>query len=266
MAQLSVIIPTVNDPALISTVYEVLEKSSTRPEIIVMADGVDVAIDIPNVRVVRNEKRLGLRGNVNKGMSLASGEWLVKLDDHCMLSDGWDGVLLSAIEKDWIVVPRRYQLDPVRWCIYEKDSAPIDYERLDIGHPEKIGGVTWRSRRHERVAILLDETMVIQGSFYLLHRSHWERIGPLDEEHYGPFTQEGIEIALKTWLGGGRVMVNKQTWYAHKHRSFGRVVAPRSEDVRRGNAYSRDFWLNNRWEQRVYDLSWLMQRFGLTCP
>jgi GT2 family glycosyltransferase len=238
-----------------------------------MADDVDVNIpqsflnlygsSISQVRVIRNERRLGLRGNVNKGMALASGKWLVKLDDHCKLSEGWDEVLLESAEKDWVVVPRRYQLDPVKWRIFEEDDAPIDYERLDISRPDKIGGVTWRTRRKERDWIRLDATMVIQGSFYMMHRSHWERIGPLDEENYGPFTQEGIEIALKTWLSGGKVMVNKNAWYAHKHRSFGRVVAPRGEDVRRGNVYSRDFWLNDRWEERVHDLSWLMAKFGL---
>ena len=227
-----------------------------------MADAVDITLDYP-VRIIKNEKRLGLRGNVNKGMSLANGEWLVKLDDHCMLSDGWDEILLASAQKNWIVVPRRYQLDPIRWEIYKEDSTPIDYERLDISHPEKIGGVTWRSRRKERESILFDETMVIQGSFYLLHQEHWKKISPLDDKNYGPFTQEGIEIALKTWLGGGQVMVNKEAWYAHKHRRFGRVVAPRGEDVRRGNAYSRDYWLNNRWEQRVHDLSWLMNKFNL---
>jgi glycosyltransferase involved in cell wall biosynthesis len=264
MVRISVIIPTVNDPALGNTVREVLEKSRTQPEVIVMADAVDV--DIPGakiVKVVKNETRLGLRGNVNKGMSLASGEWLAKIDDHCMLSDGWDEVLLASVEKDWIVVPRRYHLDPVKWCIYEGDTTQIDYERLEINNPDKIGGVTWRSRRKERADILLDETMVIQGSFYLLHRDHWRRIGPLDEANYGPFTQEGIEIALKTWLGGGKVMVNKAAWYAHKHRSFGRVVSPRGTDVKRGNAYSKDFWMNDRWECRKHDLSWLMKRFGL---
>ena len=264
MVRLSVVIPTVNDPALANTIREVLEKSRTYPEILVMADAVDV--DLPGIRVVRNGQRLGLRGNVNKGMALANGEWLVKIDDHCMLSEGWDEILLASAQKDWVVVPRRYQLDPVRWCIYEDDTTPIDYERLDIGHPEKIGGVTWRSRRKERADVFLDETMVIQGSFYLMHRDHWSRIGPLDEANYGPFTQEGIEIALKTWLGGGKVMVNKQAWYAHKHRRFGRVVAPCGEDVRRGNAYSQDYWLNDRWKERKHALSWLMGRFGFPCP
>lgn len=124
MVRLSVIIPTVNDPALANTVREVLENSRTNPEIIVMADAVDV--DIPGVRVVKNETGLGLRGNVNKGMELASGEWLVKLDEHCMLSYGWDEILLEFAQKNWVTVPRRYQLDPVKWCIYEGDKEPID--------------------------------------------------------------------------------------------------------------------------------------------
>ena len=264
MVQLSVIIPTVNDPALARTVREVQEKSRTNPEIIVMADAVDV--DLPGVRVVRSDERLGVRKTVNKGMALASGEWLVKLDDHCMLSDGWDEVLLESAQKDWMIVPRRYHLDPIKWCIYEKDTTPIDYERLEINNPEKIGGATWRSRRKEREDILIDETMVMQGSFYLLHRDHWNRVGPLDEVNYGPFTQEPIELNLKTWLGGGKVMVNKKAWYAHRHRSFGRFVSPSGDGVRRGNAYSKDYWLNNRWEQRIHDLSWLMDRFGLSCP
>ena len=38
------------------------------------------------------------------------------------------------------------------------------------------------------------------------------------DEKYGPFTQEAQEISNATWLSGGRVMVNKKTWYAHYHK------------------------------------------------
>jgi hypothetical protein len=27
---------------------------------------------------------------------------------------------------------------------------------------------------------------------------------------------------MKTWKAGGRLMVNKNTWFAHKHRDFAR--------------------------------------------
>lgn len=99
----------------------------------------------------------------------------------------------------------------------------------------------------------------------MYHREHWNRIAPLDETNYGSFTQEGIEIALKTWLGGGKVMVNKAAWYAHKHRTFGRVVSPEGQEYKAGQRFSKDYWLNNRWTERKYDLAWLMQRFNLPC-
>ena len=98
--------------------------------------------------------------------------------------------------------------------------------------------------------------------FYLLSRKHWDWLGGLQEEGYGPFAQEAIEIGLKTWLGGkGKVMVNKNTWYAHKHRLFKRFVSPYG--VLEGNKYSKDFWMNNRWKDAVHDWAWLMRRFRL---
>jgi len=30
-------------------------------------------------------------------------------------------------------------------------------------------------------------------------------------------------MAFKTWRAGGKLMVNKRTWFAHKHRDFNRT-------------------------------------------
>ena len=103
--------------------------------------------------------------------------------------------------------------------------------------------------------------MLFQGSCYVMSCKHWERLGGLNEDGYGPFAQEAVELSLKTWLGGGKVMVNKSTWYAHKHRKFGRVLSPTSRQVKDGNAYSKDFWLNNKWDKRVHDIEWLIAKF-----
>ena len=37
----------------------------------------------------------------------------------------------------------------------------------------------------------------------------------------GNWGNQGIEVALKTWLSGGGVLVNHNTWYAHvlEHRA-----------------------------------------------
>ena len=245
----SIIIPSRKDPHLERTIYDIKMNARGNYEIIVMND---------------DDGKLGLRKAVNLGVEKANGDYLLKIDAHCMFDDGFDVKLTDEIEKDWIVTPVRYRLDVDNWEICRDEPTPIVYERLVIDRPDKIGGVEWRSRKRGREKILLDENMVFQGSCWLMHRDHWNRIGPLQEEGYGTFTQEPVELALKTWLGGGKVMVNKKTWYAHKHRKFGRTYSALGNDeVKRGNAYSRDYWLNNRWPERKHDLSWLMERFGL---
>jgi glycosyltransferase involved in cell wall biosynthesis len=255
---ISIIIPSVNDPYLQKTIDDIREKAETDIEIIVVLDEVEAKVS--KARVFKNEKRLGLRGTVNQGVKHSRGDYLLKVDEHCKFGQGFDRILLEDIQDNWIVIPRRYNLDVEKWEVM--DDEPIDYDRLAI-RPDKLGGVRWTQRAEKRKDILVDETMVFQGSCYFMSRKHWDWLGGLQEEGYGPFANEAVELALKTWLGGGKVMVNKKTWYAHKHRKFGRVIAPSGKGVRKGNSYSRDFWLKNKWAERKHDFNWLMKRFGL---
>lgn len=262
MAKISVVIPSVDDPALQKTVDDLHQKSVNDLEIIVVFDGKEPH-PVEGAKVAGSKEWKGMRWAVNEGMSLATGEYLIKTDDHCMFGEKFDEILLKDIKDNWVVHPRRLWLDPVKWELFDSGRLPADYERLLISQPEKIGGCRWDSRTAKRKHVMVDETMIFQGSFYMMHRKHWDWLGGLQEEGYGHFAQEAAEICLKTWLGGGKVMVNKNTWYAHKHRSFGRLSRVTGKDMTEGNAYSRDYWLNNRWEERVHDIGWLMKRFGL---
>lgn len=74
----------------------------------------------------------------------------------------------------------------------------------------------------KRQDVLIDDLMTMQGSCWFMSRKHWDNcIKEMDSENYGPFTQEAQEISNKTWLSGGRVIVNKKTWYAHMHKGKG---------------------------------------------
>jgi glycosyltransferase involved in cell wall biosynthesis len=245
---ISIIIASRKDPHLQQTVDDIKKNARGDYEIIVVND---------------DDGKLGLRAAVNKGVAQSKGEYIMKTDSHCMFDEGFD-VKLLPIEDNWVVSPIRYRLDVDTWEISKDDPRPIIYERLVTDVPGKLGGVEWRSRKHGREDILVDENMIFQGSCWLMSRKHWDWLGGLHEEGYGTFANEPIEIALKTWLGGGKVMVNKKTWYAHKHRKYGRTYgAFRNNEIQNGNAYSRDYWLNNKWPERIHDFDWLMKRFGL---
>jgi len=62
--------------------------------------------------------------------------------------------------------------------------------------------------------------MSLQGSCFMLTRDKYWELGICDE-NMGSWGSQGLEVACKTWLSGGRVIINKKTWYAHMFRTQG---------------------------------------------
>lgn len=115
------------------------------------------------------------------------------------------------------------------------------------------------------------ESMSLQGSFFMCTREkYWEL--NLADESWGGWGQQGTEVALKTWLSGGSVMVHRGTWYAHMFRTNHHIpgfVFPWNADVpeSQGNQQRRarkacvELFKNNAWDKQVRGLSWLVERF-----
>jgi hypothetical protein len=110
----------------------------------------------------------------------------------------------------------------------------------------------------------LTPTMSLQGSFFMLTREKYWELNICDEE-VGSWGQQGVEVAMKTWLSGGKVMVNQKTWYAHMFRTqggdFGFPYPQSGRQVDHARRHSRDLWLNNKFEKQVYPLSWVIDKF-----
>ena len=221
-------------------------------EIIPVLDGCWLDPPIPDddrVRVVHLGKNVGMRGAINAGVKVARGEYLMRTDAHCIFGNGYDRILTLQTADDWIVTPRRYFLDPDKWEVM--DTPPIDYMKLKIvrigndkeGWVNKFSGVDWQKRTQERLNIPIDETMAMQGSCWVMKRSWWDKvIGELQDEGYGTHYQDSHEMVFKTWKAGGKLMVNKNTWHAHKHRKFPRTHGYGGQPARDSFAYAIDVW------------------------
>jgi glycosyltransferase involved in cell wall biosynthesis len=222
--KLSVIIPSYKDPLLNKTIEDLLKNSELgdQLEIIAVFDGYwGNPIQDPRVRYVHLGANRGMRGAINAGVAIARGEFLMRTDEHCMFAPGFDKAMTDVCEPNWILTATRYFLDPVKW--EKMDLEPYVYEKLKIRDDMKFEGVKWNERARERKDIMIDETMAMQGSCWVMPRKWWnEVIGELDTEHYGPMYQDSHEMVFKTWKAGGKLMVNKNTWFAHKHVSFPR--------------------------------------------
>jgi len=272
----SIIIPSRNEIFLQRTLDELLNNARGEIEIIVVLDGYWPKIMVnDDMRLIvmhhgSIHKNYGMRESINRGVALSNGEYIMKIDEHCRIDEGYDIKLKEDCEDDWVVTPRRKKMDSATWEINE-GRIPVDNMYLTppvlMGHG--LNGVQWNHWTHRRRGFLIDDCMTMQGSCYFMKRKHWDKIGGLDLK-YGPFHFEPQEICLKTWLGGGRVVTNKKTWYVHRHRTLGegrgyqfngQQVLELGRDKGRINDIFTDYWVNNRWEGRVHDFEWLIEKF-----
>ncbi|MBI4136499.1 hypothetical protein HY469_00395 [Candidatus Roizmanbacteria bacterium] len=110
----------------------------------------------------------------------------------------------------------------------------------------------------------LTETMSLQGSCWMLTREKYWGLNVCDEK-FGSWGSQGIEVAVKTWLSGGQVLVNHKTWYAHLFRTqggdFGFPYKISAKNQEKAKSYARDLFFNNRWEKQTRPLSWLVEKF-----
>lgn len=267
IGKVSVIIPARNERFLQATITDLLSKGGD-VEVIAVLDGYwpDPPLqDDPRLVVLHRGKPYGMRAAINSAAGVARGEWLMKCDAHCMFAEGYDAALAADCERDWIVIPRRYSLDAENWTRMNKPA--VDYHYLSCPWTNRDGfsmhGQRWDERRRERSGIDIDDEMSFQGSCWFMHRDNWRRIGGMDEVAYGTFAQEPQEIGNKTWLSGGRVVVNKKTWYAHLHKGkiYGRGYYLSQKEVTKSLRESARLWVRDAWEGQTRKLEWLVEKF-----
>lgn len=246
MAKLSIVIPSWKDPLIHPTIDSLLANAQGDIEVIPVVDGytpVPTFRDDPRVKPLILTENRGMRGAINAGVEAATGEYLMRMDEHQMVGFGYDRILMEACQPNWILTPRRYALDPVQWAIMEEVPA-VDYMKLKIinyGRGFKFSGVNWD--RPDRADFVVDETMAMQGSCWFMPHAWWnDVIDELQSEGYGTHYQDSHEMVFKTWQANGKLMVHKGTWHAHKHRKFPRTHSYGGAAADAGFAYALKIW------------------------
>lgn len=271
MSLLSVLIPSRNERFLRQTVEDLLRHATQEIEIIVALDGawpVEALPDDKRVKVIHFGSPRGMRACINAAAGVARGKYLMKVDAHCMVSEGFDEMLKQNCEDDWVVIPRRKRLDAELWAIQDVGKPDVDYEYLSYPlwkEEEEPGlhGTIWTQRiieRRDKPEYEIDDNPAFQGSCYFTTRKHWDRIGGLPEEQYYSFIGEPQQLGMKTWLSGGRVVICKSAWIGHLHkgRKYGRGYSISGSELKAGNSYSCSYWMNDSWPDAKYTMDWFV--------
>jgi glycosyltransferase involved in cell wall biosynthesis len=201
---LSVVIPSYKDPLLFKTIESLLQNAEGEIEIIAVLDGY-----WPSVPVIKDKRvkylhlggNRGMRRAINAGVAISQGEYIMRTDEHCAFGKGFDVVLTRDCQPNWIVTPRRYLLDPIRWEVM--DIPPIDHMKLKIVNMgkgvQKFSGVEAPGDDNQPI----QESMAMQGSCWVMKRSWWDEvIGELQNEGYI------IKTLMRWFLKPGRLVAN----------------------------------------------------------
>lgn len=261
--------------------------------------------DDPRVKLVYLPESIGQRAATNLAAKLSKAKYVMKVDAHCAFDKGFDRKLMEDMQDDWTVVPIMNNLWAWDWkcpkCGSRWYQSPSpDRCMRNIRHPgdglevnpdcDNTEGfkrkLVWKQnpRRPQNTSYCFDpephfqyfhgykskqvgdlvETMSLQGSCFMVTRQkYWEL--NLCDEAFGSWGSQGIEVACKTWLSGGKVICNKKTWYAHMFRTqggdFGFPYHQKQEKIDQAKEYARDLFFRNRWHLAKYPLSWLVEKF-----
>lgn len=258
MKKLSVVIPSYKDKYNKNTVEDLLKNSELGDdlEIIVVQDGYlmpeEWTVQDPRVIYIHLGKNRGMRGAINAGVRVASGEFFMRLDEHCCFGKGYDKILTESCEPNQVMTARRFFLNPETWEVMQ-DKGHVDYEKLTIQNVSegvrKFSGKPWKERSEKRKDVMIDETEAQQGSMWIANREFFlKTVGELDTDAFGPLIQDSVEVSMQYKKVGGKVMLNKKTWFAHKHRDFKRTHNNGSPEnpaqCDKGYKHALDLWEN----------------------
>lgn len=296
MIRLSVLIPARNEEFLSRTVQDLIDNTTDETEILVGLDGYwpePGVPDHPRVRILYVPEAIGQRAMQNRLAEMSQAKYLAKTDAHCAFDHHFDKKLMDAMEDDITMVPVMRNLHVFNWvcdgcgmetyqgpqpeqcrnemCANEPQSHHKDIVWIPKTNPQSSAYRFNKNLQFKYFPELrnklpregLQETMSLQGSFFMCTREkYWEL--KLCDESWGSWGQQGSEVAIKTWLSGGRVLCNMDTWYAHLFRTqhgFSFPYPMNGNDQKRARKISQDVFLNDKWDKAVHPLNWLLEKF-----
>lgn len=262
----------------------------------------------PRVTVIHHNQSIGQRAACNEGVRVSAAKFICKLDAHCAIGPEFDVKMMAVCDYETTLIPVQFNLHAFSWkckaCKREFYQGPkpdkcakcsSQYLKqvvkwLPRGWKERDGvwegrpkTTSWRfdstlhfqywgefaNRPEVKALEPLTPTMSCLGACWFLHRERYWELDGMDEKH-GSWGQMGTELACKTWLRGGQMLVNHNTWFAHLFRTQGGQMGTlknfsfpyANPGGERARSRSKELWLKDQWSKAKYPLKWLIDKFA----
>jgi len=290
---LSILIPSRNEMFLKHTVDDITKNMRGDTDVIVVLDGEwadPPLVDHPKVTIIHHSTSVGQRAATNNAAKLSRAKYVLKCDAHCAFDEGFDVKMMAEMQPNFCCVPVMRNLHVFDWVCKKcghreyQGITPTSCKKCD-NTSEFVRDVVWIAKTNPQSTSYcfdsephfqyfreykgrtkgdITETMSLQGSCFMMTRDKYWELNICDET-FGSWGSQGIEVAVKTWLSGGRVVCNHKTWYAHMFRTkggdFGFPYQISGRQIQNAKKLAREVFFNNKWPLQKYPLSWLLEKF-----
>ncbi|MEP7274246.1 MAG: glycosyltransferase, partial [Acidobacteriota bacterium] len=190
----------------------------------------------PNVRVILNGENYGFARANNQGVAIASGEYLVLLNNDTIVPAGWLSRLLHHLS------------DPQIGLVGPMTNAVGNEAKVDVSY-RSIGEMDAFARKHtwSHDGELAEIHMLAMYCVAMRRRTH-DEVGPLDEQFaIGMF--EDDDYSMRVRLKGYRVVCAMDAFVHHfGQAAFGKLIA--------SGEYDRLFETNRRRYESKWGVTW----------
>ncbi|KAK8828007.1 hypothetical protein WA556_004638 [Blastocystis sp. ATCC 50177/Nand II] len=245
----SVIIVTFNEPLLNKTVENVLE--NTRPEYLYEVLIIDDQSTPPvtwdpnekRVRIIRSDTRLGLIKARVTGGNEARGEFLAFIDAHVFVGPNWLTTPHRLLMEDpkTIVNYINFSLDPDKFLPKKAWQGIGSSASISVDLHQFWGGGSKTD----------DYSPITMGMF--VTSKYWWNQGQMDP-NLKTWGGENVEISLRTWLCGGRIVVARDSFVAHGFR-YKFPYKVNGGDILRNYVRIANVWLDDEYRALFYNAS-----------
>jgi glucosyl-dolichyl phosphate glucuronosyltransferase len=160
---ISVIIPSYNRPKEVRGVIRSVLNQTVKPFEIIVVDNnstppLELKVDFPNFRLIRNEKEMGSSMGRNQAIKIAKGEYMAFLDDDCVATPNWLEEVQKGISTGAMVIGGK--INPLF-----KAQPPDWWSEKEFGGSVGVGNIYKR---------------LIWSGNMVVHREVFEKIGWFD--------------------------------------------------------------------------------------
>jgi GT2 family glycosyltransferase/2-polyprenyl-3-methyl-5-hydroxy-6-metoxy-1,4-benzoquinol methylase len=210
----SIVILTNNQLAYTKLCLASIRSRTDEPyEVIIVDNGstdgtVEYLRGIEGVRLIENPENRGFPAAVNQGIKASRGDYVVLLNNDCIVTTGWLTRLLDAIESE----PNIGLAGPYSNCVSGEQQVPADYDQLS-----DMDGFAWEwGKAHAGQRL---ETDRLVAFCLLVKRSVIERVGLLDEQ-FGLGNFEDDDFCRRALQAGFKAVIAQDAFVHH----FGSVT------------------------------------------